>query len=167
MDVRYLGIDPGMRVGIVGLDDDGTLIYLDAVKDDTKIKQPRMDPVRLASITRRTQQSINKADLGNDLTIALEEPFLWRGKGGAGNANSLKTYGVFSVFSQAFQHRVEEGLAARLVIVPPTSLKSFLGCGKDKGKHAVAALVKERWGFEHKIHDVVDAYALAQYAREN
>ena len=127
-----------------------------------------MDPVRLASLTRRTQESINKADLGSDLTISLEEPFLWRNQEGGGcNANSLKTYGVFSVFSAAFEIRVEEGLAARLVIVPPTRLKSFLGCGKDKSKGRVATLVKERWGFEHKCHDIVDAYALAQYAREN
>lgn len=47
-------------------------------------------------------------------------------------------------------------------LVPPTVLKKFTtGVGNAK-KPQMAASVKERWGFESKSDDVIDAYALAR-----
>jgi len=53
----------------------------------------------------------------------------------------------------------------------PNQLKKFAGMVMDprkklKGKAAKPiAQVKERWGFEHPTHDVIDAFVLAQIAR--
>lgn len=161
----FAGLDPGIiRVGVAAITGRGKLLYTDVIKDDAKETGGRLDPVRLASIVRRTQKSINKAQLGTNVVFAIEEPFLWRGGNGAGNANSLKTYGVFSVLSNALQVRLDEGTIKQLIVVPPMKLKQFLSAKK---KGAVIEAVKARWGFTDPCHDVVDAYALAQYAREH
>ncbi len=163
----FLGIDPGIvNIGLCAIRYDGHVLMRAVIKDDSKVRAGRLDPARLAAMTRRTQMAINAANLGRNIVCAIEEPFQFRGKKG-GNSNSLKTYGVYTQLSQVFWHRVEERTARELIIVPPTSLKSFIGCKGDRSKEAVAALVKKRWGFTDKSNDIIDAYALARWAKQN
>lgn len=45
---------------------------------------------------------------------------------------------------------------------PPTLLKKFATGKGNANKAAIAIAVKQRWGFESKSDDVVDAYGLAR-----
>jgi len=49
-------------------------------------------------------------------------------------------------------------------IIAPQNLKKFVA-GKTFKKDEMRLEVYKRWGFEHKLNDVVDAYALARYAQ--
>lgn len=49
----------------------------------------------------------------------------------------------------------------RLLEVAPKTLKKFVTGNGAATKDAMRAAVKQRWGFEHSSHDVIDAYALA------
>jgi crossover junction endodeoxyribonuclease RuvC len=49
--------------------------------------------------------------------------------------------------------------------VPPNVLKKWVTGSGKADKKAMAKSVKERWGFEAKSNDVMDAYALAQLGR--
>ena len=169
----YVGIDPGIiRVGIAVISEENSILYLDAIDDDATVKAKRLDSVRLASITNRTQQSLEGARLPNTTTFAIEQPFVGQFKTKSGmptaNQGALKTYGVFSILMNACQERVDSGRATKLLVVAPPTLKAFLRQKKYpvSTKEEVAAVVKARWGFEHESHDVTDAFALAQYARE-
>ena len=77
---------------------------------------------------------------------------------------------------RALHLMVEVGAAYRLALskqgipwisVAPSALKKFVtGDGAAKKKQ-MRGRVKRVWGFEHKIEDVVEAYALARLGLEN
>ena len=50
--------------------------------------------------------------------------------------------------------------------VTPTTLKKLTTGKGNADKARMAAAVKERWSFESKSDDVIDAYAIAQIGRE-
>lgn len=50
----------------------------------------------------------------------------------------------------------------RLCIVPPAALKKWVTGAGNADKTAMAIEALKRWGFQHKSHDVVDAYCLAK-----
>lgn len=54
----------------------------------------------------------------------------------------------------------------RYSAIHPSTFKTWI-CNKgNAGKPAMALHTRKRWGFEHDSDDVVDAYGLAQLARE-
>jgi Holliday junction resolvasome RuvABC endonuclease subunit len=164
----YVGIDPGiLRLGLCSLDENAVAMGYETIKDDKQYRTAgRLDPRRLVSIVRRTQDWINGYDLYNlgadEIHFAIEEPT------GRGSANSLKCYAVFATLAGRLQQRVDDGRATSLLVVPPMSLKKFVGASghKARNKAAMREAVKQRWGFQHKSHDIVDAYALARFAME-
>lgn len=52
-------------------------------------------------------------------------------------------------------------------VVAPSSLKKFVTGKGNANKSFVAVHVAKKWGFVHPCNDIVDAYALAQYARHS
>lgn len=144
---RIMGIDPSTYTGLACVDSEGAIV------GSKLINYPKAKGFeRLQLIARGVENVMQEWSP----EIILIEGYAF------GNKNTLVTL-------------VEVGTAIRLVLrgagipwleVPPTVLKKFTtGVGNAK-KPQMAEAVKERWGFESKSDDVIDAYALAALGQE-
>ncbi|QIN95223.1 RuvC [Stenotrophomonas phage vB_SmaS_DLP_3] len=145
--MRVCGIDPSMKTGFVVLDPDGGVLV--AVKVEfTDAKGYH----RLQLIAKSLGSLVNewKPDL-----VVVE---------GQGFANK------FTKVEQTHAHMIVRQSLYNAGIgwydAPPTTVKKLTTGSGAAQKPQMAKAVKERWGFVSKSDDIVDAYAMAQIARQ-
>jgi crossover junction endodeoxyribonuclease RuvC len=143
--MRFVGIDPSTKTGIVSLHDGGALIHRREIT--TKFKE---DPQRFIDIANEVLSDLMKDDV-----IVLE-----------GFSFGSKGRGVSTQYGVGWLIRAElikNGFS--YIEIPPTVLKKFVsGKGNVKKDELVLPIFK-KWGFEHKSDNVRDAYVLAQIGR--
>jgi crossover junction endodeoxyribonuclease RuvC len=144
--LRFVGIDPSTKTGMVVLDDiTGKPIFIAE-------KQPRVkgDPERFSDLAEQIMHNVFEGD-----TILIEG-FSYGSKGQAVSTQ----YGIGWMIRHYLR---KEGF--QYIEIPPTVLKKFAtGKGNCKKDEMVLPIFK-KWGFEHKSDNVRDAYVLAQIGR--
>lgn len=149
--MRFVGIDPSTKTGVVVLDEHGNVLHakeysVPMVSGDDELQIHRV--LHLSSVIRKGLDGV--CDL-KDSFICIEMPPYHA----QGNAVSL-LYGI------AYALRL---LLPRYTNINVTALKKFAtGKGNTK-KDDLAVHIFKRWGFEHPSDNVRDAYVLAQIAR--
>jgi crossover junction endodeoxyribonuclease RuvC len=140
--MRYVGIDPSTKTGIVILDKHGELI------DALEVTATGEDPGRMAEIIHETFANVEPNDIVaiEGFGYASQSGFLL---GGIGWGIRIKLH--------------EWGID--YIDVAPTALKKFTGAKGNAKKDELSVEIFKRWGFEHKSDNVRDAYVLAQIAR--
>jgi len=140
--MRYVGIDPSTKTGLVILDRNGDII------DSMEITAAGRDPGRMAEIIDLTVKNIIQGDAVaiEGFGFASQSGFLLGGIG----------WGIrLGLFDKSINY----------VEVAPAALKKFTGCKGNAKKDELAVEIFKRWGFEHPSDNVRDAYVLAQIAR--
>lgn len=143
--MRSVGIDPSTSTGMVLLAEDHV--------SSSVVNFPGLKGIpRVLAIKERARELL----------------FAWKP-----DVVVIEGYGFANKFTLTLM--VEIGFSLRLLlhelqvpwyIAPPTVLKKFAtGSGAAK-KPQVSAAVASRWGFKAPSDDVVDAYVLAQIAKE-
>lgn len=142
--MRFIGIDPSTKTGLVILDKDGNYIDgMEITSDDT-------DPARIASIVDDTISQLEPNDLVciEGFGFASQKGFLLGGIG----------WGIrCAMFVRDIRYQE----------VSPNALKKFGGGKGTMKKDELAVHIYKKWGFEHKSDNVRDAYVLAQIARSS
>jgi crossover junction endodeoxyribonuclease RuvC len=143
--MRYVGIDPSSKTGLVIIDKQGNIINTQDVT--TKEKE---DPQRFSDIAEKIIDELQPNDL-----IAIEG-FSY---GSKGKGVSFQ-YGLGWIIRHLLLER-----GYRYTEVPPTSVKKFAtGKGNTKKDEMVLPIYK-KWGFEHTSDNVRDAFVLAQMVK--
>jgi crossover junction endodeoxyribonuclease RuvC len=143
--MRYVGIDPSSKTGLVIIDKQGNIINTQDVT--TKEKE---DPQRFSDIAEKIIDELEPNDL-----IAIEG-FSY---GSKGKGVSFQ-YGLGWIIRHLLLER-----GYRYTEVPPTSVKKFAtGKGNTKKDEMVLPIYK-KWGFEHTSDNVRDAFVLAQMVK--
>jgi crossover junction endodeoxyribonuclease RuvC len=143
--MRYVGIDPSSKTGLVIIDKQGNIINTQDVT--TKVKE---DPQRFSDIAEKIIDELQPNDL-----IAIEG-FSY---GSKGKGVSFQ-YGLGWIIRHLLLER-----GYRYTEVPPTSVKKFAtGKGNTKKDEMVLPIYK-KWGFEHTSDNVRDAFVLAQMVK--
>jgi crossover junction endodeoxyribonuclease RuvC len=141
-----MGIDPAMATGIVVMDGEEVL-FAEAAK--TKPKDGLM--TRISSIKFVVMDCLHKYGVNE---VAMETPY---------GGRNLQTYEKLAMLGGVLRYHLFQSVT-HTTLVTPTQLKKFAGAvGSSKG--AVAKAVEETYGFQHKSHDVMDAYVLARIAQ--
>lgn len=143
----YCGIDPSLSsTGIVCVDEDGkameTTIFSFALEPNHKHLQ------RMASHFR-------KLYVMDDIGAFGVEGYSFASKGNT--MTKLVELGTIIRYTASM-------LKKPTYIIAPQSIKKFVA-GKTFKKDEMRLEVYKRWGFEDKSNDIVDAFAIAQYAR--
>lgn len=141
--MRYIGIDPSTKTGIVVLGDkDGW-----SNEYQSKVKE---DPMRFMDIADKIINQLKKGDV-----ICIE-----------GFSYGSKGKGVSTQYGIGWLIRAElirNGYT--YYEVSPSAVKKFAtGKGNTKKDEMVLPIYK-KWGFEHSSDNVRDAYVLAQIAK--
>lgn len=139
--MKILGVDPSTYTGLCLLEN-----------DQHKTKLLHFDKARGFERLHLIAQSFNNTVKEWSPDLVVIEGYAY------GNVGSLVTL-------------VEIGTLLRKTLydgkiswydAPPTLLKKFATGKGNANKAAIAVAVKQRWGFESKSDDVVDAYGLAR-----
>ena len=139
--MKILGVDPSTYTGLCLLEN-----------DQHKTKLLHFDKARGFERLHLIAQSFNNTVKEWSPDLVVIEGYAY------GNVGSLVTL-------------VEIGTLLRKTLydgkiswydAPPTLLKKFATGKGNANKAAIAIAVKQRWGFESKSDDVVDAYGLAR-----
>jgi len=142
--VRFVGIDPSTKTGLVILDRDGRLL------DSMEITAKGTDPGRMVDIIDTVMDELDPGDV-----VAIEG-FAY---GAKGNAVSTQ-YGIgWGLRMALFNHNL------RYDDVAPSALKKYAGAKGNAKKDELAVHIFKRWGFEHTSDNVRDAFVLAHIAR--
>ncbi|WP_433943493.1 hypothetical protein [Paenibacillus sp. SN-8-1] len=142
--MRFVGIDPSTKTGIVILDKDGNLL------DGFEVTAKGTDPGRMASIITDVYGNVEPGDV-----IAIEG-FAY---GAKGNAVGIQ-YGLgFGIRIEFYNSGID------YLEVSPGSLKKFASGKGNTKKDELAVHIFKQWGFEHKSDNVRDAFVLAHIAR--
>ncbi|MDR4318415.1 Uncharacterised protein [Niallia circulans] len=155
--MRFIGIDPSTKTGFVALDDEEGILK---EKEITGIGT--VDPKRMRTMIIDVMDHIKKDDI-----IAIE------GFGFA-SQQAVQNGGIGWGIRMALDAR-----KMNYIEVAPNALKKYVGVtgwtgekgskrrlsGPEK-KRAVKAAVKEHFNYSHKSDNVIDAYVLAQIARD-
>jgi crossover junction endodeoxyribonuclease RuvC len=141
--MRYVGIDPSTKTGLVVLN--GEKEWTSEIT--TKVKS---DPERFINITEQILDNLTDGDI-----ICIE-----------GFSYGSKGKGVSTQYGIGWLIRAELIRNGYTYIeVPPTSVKKFAtGKGNTKKDEMVLPIYK-KWGFEHASDNVRDAFVLAQIAK--
>jgi crossover junction endodeoxyribonuclease RuvC len=143
--MRYVGIDPSTKTGLVILNRDGEIINQEEVK--SKLKS---DPDRFVDLTESILEELHPNDI-----IAIEG-FSY---GSRGRGVSTQ-YGIGWLIRAELYKRGYE-----YIEVSPSAVKKFAtGKGNEKKENMVLPIFKH-WEFEHPSDNVRDAYVLAQIAK--
>lgn len=141
--MRYVGIDPSTKTGLVTLD--GQKVWAKEVT--TKVKS---DPERFMDITEQVLDWVGEGD------VICIEGFAYGAKGKGVSTQ----YGIGWLIRAAL---IKNGYT--YYEVAPGALKKFAtGKGNTKKDEMVLPIYK-KWGFEHSSDNVRDAYVLAQIAK--
>jgi crossover junction endodeoxyribonuclease RuvC len=144
--MRYVGIDPSTKTGLVILNEYGKAV----VQEEIKPKSNK-DPQRFIEIAREIMKHL----------IRRDEPICIEGFSYGSKGKGVSTqYGLGWVIRAEL---INNGF--NYIEVPPTSVKKFAtGKGNTKKDEMVLPIYK-RWGFEHTSDNVRDAFVLAQMAK--
>lgn len=142
--MRFVGIDPSTKTGIVILDKQGELINAE------EITAEGTDPGRMVDIIEQIRSHLDPGDV-----IAIEG-FSHGSKGSAVDVQYGIGWGIRMDLYQSGTNYTE---------VAPTSLKKFASGKGTTSKDNLAVPIYKHWGFEHGSDNVRDAYVLAQIAR--
>jgi crossover junction endodeoxyribonuclease RuvC len=142
--MRYVGIDPSTKTGLVILNRDGEIINQEEVK--SKLKS---DPDRFVDLTESILEELHPNDI-----IAIEG-FSYGSKGRGVSTQ----YGIgWLIRAELFKRGYD------YIEVSPSAVKKFAtGKGNEKKENMVLPIFKH-WGFEHPSDNVRDAYVLAKIA---
>ncbi len=155
---RFVGIDPATNTGFVAIDEKANVLVAESVKGNGPKVKGGITVEQLVSLENQVFKLLKPKD-----EIVIEDTAF-------GTQNGVST-GMIHGGIRSMIHR--KGLGFNLV--NPTDTKKFVAVTgwtgepgnkrrlKDKEKkEAMAAAVKEHFGFTHKSHDVVDAYIIAR-----
>lgn len=141
--MRYIGIDPSTKTGLVVLDEDGE------VWEAAEITHEGKDPERMIRVIGKTMEFMT-----TDARVTIE------GFGFSQNTAAHMLGGIgWGMRMDLFRLRVP------YVEVSPSALKKFASGKGNTKKDELGVEIYKRWGFEHKSDNVRDAYVLAQIAR--
>lgn len=159
-ELRFLGIDPATRTGVVALDGAGNVVLEVELKGVGRTEKGGITIEQLVSLENQLFKLLLPGD-----EIVIEQA-------AAGTQKGITT-GMIHGGLRSMIHR--KGLAFNEV--NPLSTKKYVGVTgwtgesgskrrlKDKEKkEAVAAAVLEHFGYTHKSDNVVDAYIIARIA---
>lgn len=143
--MKYVGIDPSTKTGMVMIGETGCLIYRSEIRP--KVEK---DPERFMDIAKQILLNLSEGDI-----ICIE-----------GFSYGSKGKGVSTQYGIGWLIRAELIRNGYTYIdIPPTSVKKFAtGKGNTKKDEMVLPIYK-KWGFEHSSDNVRDAYVLAQMAK--
>lgn len=144
--MRYTGIDPSTKTGIVTLDDDGKIITAKEIKPTED-----NDPWRFIEIARNVLDELVWAE-----TFVCIEGFSY---GSRGKGVSIQ-YGIGWIIRAEL---AKKGFGYEEI--SPNTLKKFATGKGNAKKDAMVLPIFKHWGFEHSSDNVRDAYILAQIAR--
>lgn len=155
---RYVGIDPATNTGVVALDEKADVLVAESIRGIGKKEPGGISTEQLVSLEDQLFRLLATGD-----EIVLEDAAF-------GTQNGVST-GMIHGGIRTMIHR--RGLIPNLV--NPNWTKKYVGVSGWKGdkgskvrlkdkekKEAVKVAVLEHFGFEHKSHDVVDAYIIAR-----
>jgi len=143
--VRYIGIDPSTKTGLVIMDEDGTVLHQEEIKTVSKT-----DPMRMIEISNAIRPKLEHDDK------VLIEGFSYGSKG----------KGVSTQYGIGWILRIdlfEMGIA--YAEIPPKTLKKFAkGKGNVKKEDMILPIYK-RWNYENDSDNIRDAFVLAMIGR--
>jgi crossover junction endodeoxyribonuclease RuvC len=142
--MRYVGIDPSTRTGLVILDEDGEVI---TQKEITGIG--KVDPKRMGTLIQDLVKHVKKDDV-----IAIEG-FSY---GSQGQGTSFQ-YGLGNSIRIALWARKYDYLD-----IAPSQLKKFATGKGNAAKAAMIKPIKDNWGFSSSSDNITDAFVLAKIA---
>jgi crossover junction endodeoxyribonuclease RuvC len=160
LEVRFVGLDPATTTGFVALDEQGKVLIAESIKGKgTKVKGG-ITTEQLVSLENQIYRLLQTGD-----EIAMEDTAF-------GTQNGITTGMIHGgIRSMIYRKKLVPNM------VNPTATKKYVNVTGWKGengkkvrltakekKDAVKTAVYEHFGFEHKSHDVIDAYVMAQIA---
>lgn len=154
---RFIGIDPSTKTGFVALNENGEVLR---AKELTGVG--KQDPYRMATMIDEIMDHLQKED------VIVVEGF------GFNSQQAIQLGGIGWGIRMALLRR-----NFPYYEVAPNAVKKFVNVtgwtgekgskqrltGKEK-KKAMMDAVEEHFGFKHKSDNVVDAYIMAQIAKE-
>lgn len=141
--MRYVGIDPSTKTGLVVFDD--TREWTKEIT--TKVKN---DPNRFMDIAEQILDWLSEGDV-----ICIE-----------GFSYGSKGKGVSTQYGIGWLIRAELIRNGYTYIdVPPTSVKKFATGKGNVNKDNMVLPIFKHWGFEHPSDNVRDAFVMAQMAK--
>lgn len=158
--MRFVGIDPATKTGLVALNDSGEVILEMELQGKGKKEQGGISVEQLVDLENQLYTLLKPGD-----EIVIEQP-------AAGTQKGVTTGMIHGGLRTMIQRK---GL--RFHEINPVHTKKYVGVTGWKGepgskvrlkdkekKAAVAAAVKELFGYLHKSDNVVDAYIIARAA---
>jgi crossover junction endodeoxyribonuclease RuvC len=147
--MRYVGIDPSTKTGLVIFDGDEVLLQEEIIPSEEK------DPDRLIEIADKVLGIFKRFGISYTDAICIE-----------GFSFGSKGQGVSIQYGIGWAIRVELVRNGYTYYeIPPTSVKKFAtGTGNVKKENMILPIYK-RWGFEDDSDNVRDAFVLAKMAQ--
>lgn len=139
--MRYVGIDPSTKTGIVILNQNGELL------DSLEVTATGKDPARMLDIVETTIDQLEPNDFVaiEGFGFASQSGFLLGGIG----------WGIrMNMFARGIRYKE----------IAPAALKKYASGKGNTKKDELAVHIYKKWGFEHKSDNVRDAYVLARVA---
>lgn len=141
--MRFVGIDPSTKTGVVILDDQGRLL------DGYEIEHKKLkDPARMFNVIQDTVEQLEQGDV-----IAIE------GFGFASQSGFLLGGIGWGMRCEMYARGLD------YIEVAPTQLKKYASGKGNTKKDELAVHIYKHWNFESKSDNVRDAFVLAQIAR--
>ena len=148
--MKYIGIDPSTKTGLVILDDDGTVLLEKEIT--SKVKE---DPERFMDLADQIVNEISDTCGSDEKTIAIEG-FSYGSKG----AGVSTQYGIgWAIRTDLTREKL------KYIEIPPSSLKKFATGKGNAAKDGLVLPIYKKWNYEHSSDNVRDAYVLARMAR--
>jgi crossover junction endodeoxyribonuclease RuvC len=142
--VRYIGLDPSTKTGLVIIDEDAE------IWEATEITYDLKDPERMSKIVDTVAEFLTP-----DSVVTIEG-FAY---GAKGTAVGLQ-YGIgWGLRMEMFRRGV------KYIEVSPSAVKKFASGSGNTSKDNLTVPIYKRWGFESDSDNIRDAYVLAQIAR--
>jgi len=144
--IKFIGIDPSTKTGIVILDGDGNVLLEEEItgKSDT-------DPKRMVTLTNKIINQIK----GQNSVICIEG-FSY---GSKGRGISFQFGLGHAIRNEMYKHDI------KYIDVSPGQLKKFATGKGNTSKDNMILPIYKRWGYEHNSDNVRDAFVLAQIAK--
>ncbi|MGG1638279.1 hypothetical protein [Paenibacillus sp. NRS-1760] len=149
--MRFVGIDPATRTGIVALNLKGEVL----VEMELKGKGPAgaMSTPQLVDLENQLYKLLLKGDL-----IVIEDA-------SAGTQKGITTGMVHGgLRSMIYRRELDFDISNAMWTKKYVGVKVEKGQTEKQKKDAIGAAVLEQFGYSHKSHNVVDAYIIARIA---
>jgi len=151
MSVRFVGIDPATKTGVVALDLQGNVLLEQEIKGVGPTVKGGISAEQLVSLENQLYRLLEPGD-----EIVIESPAF-------GTQTAITTGMIHGGIRTMIKRK---GLDFDLL--NPNHTKKYVGVKIVRGesqkqkKDRVAAAVKELFGYTHKSDNVVDAYIIAR-----